>query len=93
MKLSQLASQSESARDAEPLPSAMTQRYQGAIRRLKEGYGFVACDDGHDYFFHWTAMEATGPGFKDLTLLQRVEFNLALGGPKGPRAICMRVLG
>jgi len=75
----------------ETLPSQQTKRYQGAIRRLKDGYGFIAGDDGQDYFFHWTAMEKTGPAFKDVVMLDRVEFNLVVG-PKGPRAICLRVL-
>lgn len=98
MKLSQLApalaqvskelSTSRTA-DAHLAPSP---RMQGAIRRLKEGYGFIACDDGRDYFFHWTGMEQTGPSFKDLALLARVEFNLTTAGPKGVRAICIRVL-
>lgn len=92
MKLSQLGLESNMA-SPEVLPSQQTSRMQGAVRRLKDGYGFIAGDDGTDYFFHWTGMEATGPNFKELSVLQRVEYNLVAGGPRGPRAICVRVLG
>ena len=51
-------------------------RITGAIRKLKEGYGFIAGDDGKDYFFHWSAMERTGKNFRDLALQERVEFNI-----------------
>lgn len=75
-----------------PSPSQIEAKLQGAIRRLKDGYGFIACDDGQDYYFHWTGLEYTGPRFEDLSMRQRVEFHVALGHPKGPRAINVRVL-
>jgi cold shock CspA family protein len=51
-------------------------RITGAIRKLKEGYGFIAGDDGKDYFFHWSAMERTGKNFRDLAVQERVEFSI-----------------
>ena len=46
----------------------------GAIRKLKDHFGFIAGDDGSDYFFHWSAMEKTGKDFRDLVERERVEF-------------------
>jgi Cold shock proteins len=56
--------------------SSSNSRITGAIRKLKEGYGFIAGDDGKDYFFHWSAMERTGKNFRDLAIQERVEFNV-----------------
>ena len=81
-----------------PNPSEISDpslRKQGAIRKLKEGYGFIAADDGNDYFFHWTAMQRTGKNFKDLAIQERVEFTLIdadVDGVKKKRAIEVRVL-
>lgn len=47
---------------------------RGAVRKLKTGYGFIAGDDGNDYFFHWTAMLRTSKDFTDLAIRERVEF-------------------
>lgn len=49
-------------------------RLTGAIRGLKNSYGFIAGDDGRDYFFHWSAMEATSKNFRELKMQERVEF-------------------
>lgn len=59
-----------------PLPPIDTTRITGSIRKLKtdKGYGFIAGDDGIDYFFHWSAMERTSKNFRDLALQERVEF-------------------
>jgi cold shock CspA family protein len=68
----------------------------GAIRKLKDGYGFIAGDDGRDYFFHWSAMERTGKNFRDLLLQERVEFYIvkfAKGGEDRYRAVQIRVIG
>lgn len=53
-----------------------TIRITGAIRKIKpdKGYGFIAGDDGLDYFFHWSAMEMTSKNFRDLKLQERVDF-------------------
>lgn len=65
---------------------------RGKVRKLKEGYGFIAGDDGHDYFFHWTAMQQTSKNFRELAVLDRVEFITVSNGNKGPRAIEIRVI-
>jgi cold shock CspA family protein len=72
------------------------ERTTGAIRKLKEGYGFIAGDDGRDYFFHWSAMERTGKNFRDLSLQERVEFCIVKfmqSGQEKYRAVQVRVMG
>jgi CspA family cold shock protein len=58
---------------------------EGTIKRLTErGFGFIESKDTHqDMFFHMSACE--GIGFDDLTVGQRVQFEISQG-PKGPRA-------
>jgi len=73
-----------------PLPPIDTSRLTGSVRRLKEGFGFIAGDDGTDYFFHWSAMEKTSKNFRELEVQDRVSFSI-VPGPKGMRAICVRV--
>jgi cold shock protein len=71
------------------------ERTTGAIRKLKEGYGFIAGDDGRDYFFHWSAMEMTSKNFRDLTVQERVEFSVVQFEQAGQikyRAVQVRVL-
>lgn len=83
-------STSESNKDYPP-PSQIATRLTGAIRRLLKGYGFIAGDDGTDYYFHWSAMEMTGKNFKELAIQERVSF-LRAEGPKGIRAVNIRVI-
>lgn len=45
----------------------------GTIRKLRETYGFIACIDGVDYFFHWSSM-SKGHDFRLLEERDRVEF-------------------
>lgn len=66
-------------------------RYTGAVRKLKEGFGFIAGDDGIDYFFHWSAMDKNGTNFRQLSIQDRVSFTLAQS-PKGMRAVEVKVL-
>lgn len=71
-------------------------RITGAIRKLKEGYGFIAGDDGKDYFFHWSAMERTGKNFRELSVQERVEFSIVEVHERNEtkwRAVQVRVLG
>jgi cold shock CspA family protein len=80
-----------------PNPSQISAvRLTGAIRKLKEGYGFIAGDDGQDYFFHWSAMERTGKNFRDLAVQERVEYCVinvpSSEGTERKRAIQVRVL-
>ena len=68
---------------------------RGKVRKLKEGFGVIAGDDGRDYFFHWTAMQRTTKNFRDLELLDRVEGSVIepeANGNKGPRMIEIRVI-
>jgi cold shock CspA family protein len=64
---------------------------RGKVRKLLEGFGFIAGDDGLDYFFHWTGLQQTTKEFKELKLLDRVE-GLVVDGQKGPRLIEVRVI-
>ena len=56
----------------------------GTIKRITDkGFGFIATDDGPEYFFHQSA--CTGTSFDDLREGQAVTFTVG-EGPKGPRA-------
>jgi CspA family cold shock protein len=57
----------------------------GTIKRLvsDKGFGFVAAQDGTEYFFHRSA--CTGVRFDELREGQSVSFEKG-EGPKGPRA-------
>ena len=57
----------------------------GTIKRIvgDKGFGFVAADDGTEYFFHNSA--CTGVRFAELREGQAVTFEKGQG-PKGPRA-------
>ena len=57
----------------------------GTIKRMvsDKGFGFVAAQDGNEYFFHQSACTATP--FDDLREGQAVTFERGQG-PKGPRA-------
>lgn len=57
----------------------------GTIKRLvrDKGFGFVAAQDGTEYFFHQSA--CVGTPFDGLREGQAVTFD-AGQGPKGPRA-------
>jgi len=64
----------------------------GAIRKLsKDGFGFIAADDGQDYFFHWSGCAVDSKDFRELKLRERVSFTLTPGA-KGPRAIQVRTI-
>lgn len=51
-------------------------RTEGSIRKIKQdrGYGFIAGDDGIDYFFHWSAMDRASKNFRELDVQERVSF-------------------
>jgi CspA family cold shock protein len=57
----------------------------GKIKRLvtDKGFGFLAADDGSEYFFHQSAL--VGVSFDSLREGQAVTFQKGQG-PKGPRA-------
>lgn len=85
------------SRSVADVSSTMTQtpakpaRLNGSIRALKQGYGFIAGDDGEDYFFHWSAMDKDSTDFRELVLRQRVEFHIEMSS-RGPRAVEIVVL-
>jgi CspA family cold shock protein len=62
-----------------------TMAMNGTIKRLvsEKGFGFVAAEDGSEYFFHQSA--CAGTRFDDLREGQAVTFEKGQG-PKGPRA-------
>jgi cold shock protein len=57
----------------------------GTIKRLvsDKGFGFVAAQDGSEYFFHQSA--CNGVTFDELREGEPVTFQTG-NGPKGPRA-------
>jgi cold shock protein len=57
----------------------------GTIKRLvsDKGFGFVAAQDGSEYFFHQSA--CNGVAFNELREGEPVTFQTG-NGPKGPRA-------
>jgi len=62
----------------------------GKIKRLvsEKGFGFIAADDGTEYFFHQSACTETR--FDTLREGQTVTFDKGQG-PKGPRAENVRL--
>jgi cold shock protein len=62
----------------------------GTIKRMvmDKGFGFVAAQDGSEYFFHQSACAETR--FDDLREGQAVTFEKGQG-PKGPRAESVKV--
>ncbi len=56
----------------------------------KKGYGFIACENGKEYFVHFSGVQTEG--FKSLVEKQEVEFELA-NGNKGEQAINVKVIG
>ncbi len=63
---------------------------QGTIKRLvsDRGFGFVEGESG-DVFFHHSSVE--GVNFEELNEGQMLEYELG-EGPKGPRAVNVRLL-
>ena len=63
----------------------MAAAVSGTIKRIvsDKGFGFVAADDGTEYFFHNSAVQGTR--FDELREGQKVTFEKGQG-PKGPRA-------
>lgn len=64
----------------------------GVVRKLRDGYGFIAGNDGVDYFLHWTAMQKGTKTFRELAVGDRVQFQVHVA-PKGPRALEVLVVG
>ncbi len=57
---------------------------KGTIKKLlaDKGFGFIAAEDGNEYFFHQSACKQTS--FGELREGQEVTFEKGQG-PKGPR--------
>jgi len=64
---------------------------KGEIKRLirERGYGFISAEEGREIFFHRSALE--GVDFDALEEGNNVEFNVERG-PKGPRAVNVRII-
>ena len=64
----------------------------GKVKKVvaDRGFGFIAADDGREYFFHHSAIR--GGSFDTLRGGESVEFETSQG-PKGPRAENIRVVG
>jgi cold shock protein len=62
----------------------------GTIKKViaDRGFGFIAAEDGKEYFFHRGGLEPTLE-FDRLAGGERVEFQVETS-PKGPRAIQVR---
>ena len=58
----------------------------GTVKKLvsERGFGFIAADDGKEYFFHRSALTAT-LDFDKLTGGEKVQFEIEQD-PKGARA-------
>ena len=61
----------------------------GTIKKLvsERGFGFIAADDGKEYFFHRSGTESD---FDSLMGGEKVNFEIE-ASPKGPRAGRVRV--
>jgi CspA family cold shock protein len=57
---------------------------------LDRGFGFIAADDGKEYFFHHSAIKSGS--IDSLRGGESVEFEIGQG-PKGPRAENVRIVG
>ena len=64
---------------------------EGTIKKLVQdrGFGFIASEDGRDYFFHRSGLDIT-MNFDSLTGGERVQFEIE-ASQKGPRAHRVRL--
>lgn len=64
---------------------------EGTIKKLVQdrGFGFIASEDGRDYFFHRSGLD-TSMNFDSLTGGERVTFEIE-ASQKGPRAHRVRL--
>lgn len=49
------------------------------------GFGFIAAEDGAEYFFHRSGLD-NSLSFENLIVGEQVSFDVDRGGDKGPRA-------
>jgi CspA family cold shock protein len=64
---------------------------KGTIKKVirERGFGFISAEDGGEIFFHRSALEEID--FDTLEEDNSVEFNVERG-PKGPRAVNVRMI-
>ena len=64
---------------------------EGTVKKVvsDRGFGFIAADDGKEYFFHRTAVDGAA-SFDSLQGGEKVTFEIE-DSPKGPRANRVRV--
>lgn len=64
---------------------------EGTIKKLVQdrGFGFIAAEDGRDYFFHRSGLD-TSTNFDSLAGGERVSFEIETS-QKGPRANRVRL--
>ena len=62
----------------------------GTLKKVvsDRGFGFIAAEDGKEYFFHRTGLDAT-LDFDTLVGGEKVDFQVE-NSPKGPRATRIR---
>src|SRR5262245_21692554 len=72
----------------------MADRMTGAVRVLKQGHGFIAGDDGNNYYLHWTAMRPDTLDFRQLRERERLNFAVVPNPRKDavPRAVDVYVI-
>jgi len=64
----------------------------GEFRKLKHDYGFIAGEDGIDYFFHWSGLSKFTKQFRYCREAEKVEFDVEIS-ERGPRAVNIKVEG
>lgn len=65
---------------------------RGTIRKLKDGYGFIAGEDGVDFFFHWSGLSKFTKQFRYCKEEEKVDFDIEIS-ERGPRAVNIKVDG
>ncbi len=65
----------------------MADRVTGTVKwfNAAKGYGFISREGGKDLFVHYSAIQDTGNGYRNLSEGDQVEFNVE-EGQKGPQA-------
>lgn len=74
--------------------SRAQKRMTGALRTLKRGHGFIAGDDGRNYYIHWSGMRPETKDFRDLKERERLDFSVVPNAvkPDVPRAVDVFVI-
>ena len=62
----------------------------GTVKKVvtERGFGFIAAEDGEEYFFHRTGMDSSLT-FENMSIGERVSFDVERSD-KGPRAAHVR---